>query len=232
MRISKSQSLLLALTIVVLFFVLANILRPGGTGSLSEEKKEALRREFMTSEPATSPTPVTMPLSASEAAITSPVQTAATAQASASPGAAFELYKFHRSETRDGRKIWEVVAQIGQYDAQSNSAALENATLWMFNEQEEATILKAEKAVLSLSGSALLGARGVNGVTLQRPDGLSLRADEAEYDRVRGVVKIPGSVSITSKLVDIEGEGMEILVDSKELTIERNVSSVIRAKQG
>jgi len=70
-------------------------------------------------------------------------------------GSAITLNKFHRSETRDGKKLWEISASSGQYLPEDQSALIEKATLFFFQEDGKIIELEADRARLTVQGANL-----------------------------------------------------------------------------
>ncbi|MCO6430764.1 MAG: LPS export ABC transporter periplasmic protein LptC [Deltaproteobacteria bacterium] len=144
---------------------------------------------------------------------------------------AVTLDNFQRSESRDGRKIWEVKASKGRYIPESGTAVLEQANLDFFRDDGTQVQLKATNAVLHLEGTSLLSADVTNGVELIHDENTHVYAETATYDHIGKKVHIPGAVKIVNEKLEISGITMTALLDSREFTIEENVSTVVSAKK-
>jgi len=140
----------------------------------------------------------------------------------------FILGEFHRSETKNGRTVWEVKAKSGQYYPESSTAKLNGATLWFYKKEGELVRLESGSATLYLDGNSLVKADTTDGVTLNYNDKLTLTTDYASFDKEKNIVHAPGQVLIKTELLDISGESMQANVETQEVTIERKVKTVIR----
>lgn len=142
----------------------------------------------------------------------------------------FVLNKFQRSETRDGKKIWEVDAKRGQYFPESNSAKLEDALLYFYKDDGSSLELTAQEAKLNFSGTSLISAEGYKGVTLVNSE-VKMQTEQATYDHDKQRIFAPGFVTIKGDLIDVSGYKLEMNMQSKEIKLNENVESLIRPKK-
>jgi len=146
----------------------------------------------------------------------------------------FVLNDFHRSETKDGRKLWEIRAVKGQYFPERNEAKLHDAKLWLYkNENPDNVItLDATEALISFEGPSLDKAVLSKGVTVVQGGKIKIETDDATYKSKERTIFAPGFVRITSDLIQITGEVLHGDLETQEFKIEREVSSVITPKKG
>lgn len=148
------------------------------------------------------------------------------------PDSKFVLKEFSRSETRDGKKLWEVKAKSGQYYPESNTAKLEEATLWMFRDEGGPVELKAGHAKLYLKGVSLASAQVEGNVVINYPDKkVTLETDAAEFNQEKNSVSALGKVTIHGELLDIVGEGLSADLNTREFHLERDVKTVVKPKR-
>lgn len=138
------------------------------------------------------------------------------------------LNQFHRSEIRDGRKLWEVKADKGRYFPKNNSSALENANIIFFRPDETVVELKAVRAILYISGVDLSRAEASEGVELIYDNKVRIVTESALYDKQSNTVYAPGFVKIMSDRMEISGNILSARVDEHEFNLKENVTSVIK----
>lgn len=141
--------------------------------------------------------------------------------------ASVTLNSFHRSETRDGKKVWEVTAARGRYIPQENAATLEEAHLFFYKEDGSQVELEAKNARLILQGTALLSAEAFNGLTLLYDNKVRVVAERGTYDHLANTVFVPDEVTIIQERAEIKGRSMRANLESREFVIEEDVSTAI-----
>ncbi|MBX7137805.1 MAG: LPS export ABC transporter periplasmic protein LptC [Oligoflexia bacterium] len=141
------------------------------------------------------------------------------------------LRDFQRSESRDGKKLWEVKAEGGLYYPASSSAELTKAHLWFYRERDNTVLLDADQAVLFLEGAALKKAELRGNIKVEYNSKAELHTASASYDKELDQVTAPGQVQITSELLDITGESLTADLKTQQIILRKNVRSVIRAKK-
>ena len=209
MKITKNQSLALAVSIIVLFFIIGILLMPDNTTPPQDSQ---------------SIEPATPTAAAVEATIS--------AAAAITPGteSKFVLKEYQRSEVRDGRKLWEAKGTQAQYFPETNSAKILNAKIWMYKKDGQVITIDAGEAVLHLQGAGLSGADASKGVTIVYNNQQSLETDKLTYDKAKSSVFAPGFVKIKGELLDISGEILEGDLEKNEFKLKKNVSSTLKPK--
>ncbi len=139
----------------------------------------------------------------------------------------FTLNNFERSETRDGKKVWEVKAKQGHYMPQQNQAIVEDAILWMYRTENQTIRLETKHAKLILDGQKLVKAEAYDGVKIIQNDEVTLETERATYDQIQGSLIAPGHVTITSTLYTVVGDGLEGNTDSRDFRLLKNVQTSI-----
>ena len=203
MKITRSQSLALAAAVILLFFMLSIALIRHSSPPAPQRGASAPERS---------------------------------APAAASPSAAqedsrFMLDNFRRSEIKNGRKAWEVVAKRGRYSPETQTAQIEEAKVWVYRKDDEVVELTAPHATLFINGNTLDHVDAGGGVKIVHNDQVTITTDTASYDKARNIVIAPGHVTLTSERADIEGDELRADLTSKEVTLARNVTTVIRPVQ-
>lgn len=142
----------------------------------------------------------------------------------------FFLEDFHRSEVRDGEKVWELKAAQGRYIPETQQAEVIDALLWVYKNDGSTTALEAGKARLQLEQSSLLRAKASKGVKVIYNDDVVITSKTAVYDNEKGTIRSPGNTFIEHEAIDIQGEDLHIDIESKVATLRNNVNSVIKPK--
>ena len=145
----------------------------------------------------------------------------------AGASSAFTLNDFERSETKDGKKVWEVKAKHGHYMPQQNQAIVEDAVLWMYRSENQTIRLETKHANLILNGQKLVMAEAYGGVKVIQNDEVTLETERATYDQTKGSLSAPGHVTITSALYTVIGDGLEGNTDSRDFRLLKNVQTSI-----
>jgi LPS export ABC transporter protein LptC len=206
MKITKNQSLALAVSIIALFFVCGVYFMPQSTTRVPSVED---------SHPASLATPLP----------------GSTVPASPSPESKFILKDFERSEIRDGRKEWEAKGSQGQYFPENNSAKILNAKVWVYKKDGQVITLTAGEALLHLQGVGLSAADASKGVVIVYNNQEKLETDSLTYDKNKNLVSAPGFVKITGDSIDISGDELSGNLETKEFVLKRNVSSVLKPKE-
>jgi len=144
----------------------------------------------------------------------------------------FMLKDFHRSETKDGRTLWEVNSSRGNYYPETNSARVEDAVVRFYRDDGKVVELRTGEALLELEGSSLKTARAGKGVKIVYDDNeLVLETDRATYDRQANKVNAPGFVKIINEMGEVSGVGFDADLQTRILTLSSQVKSFIKPRE-
>lgn len=215
-NISRKNSLILGLGIIVLFFAT-------GIFMLYLSKPRQLSKA---SEAAT----VDVEQPAKVESETVEAAAVKSAETPADPAAPVTLSKFQRNEIRDGRKIWEVTAERGRYIPQSNSAELEEAELIFHRDDGSLVKLVADEAKLHFSGTQLENAEVSGSVEMIFDGKVQVKAANALYSRPDEIVTVPGKVNIMTDRMELVGSRLSVNLASEELDLKGDVSTVIQPR--
>ncbi|MBN8547995.1 MAG: LPS export ABC transporter periplasmic protein LptC [Deltaproteobacteria bacterium] len=203
MKITKNQSLVLAVSIIALFFAIGIWFMPRSAKlpSATVAKKEA------------TPQPTTAPVDGTP-----------------SQESKFMLKEFQRAEIKDGRKVWEAKGAQGQYFPETNSAKITAAQLWMYKKDGKVIVMNAGEALLRLQGAGLKSADATNGVVVTYDDKETLKTDNLTYDKEKETLYAPGHVEITGDFIDISGDVLEGDLSDNSFVLKQNVSTILKPK--
>ena len=142
------------------------------------------------------------------------------------------LDEFRRSETRDGKKLWEVSAKHGRYFPENNTAQLSDAELLFYRKDGEQVALHAKYADLFFNSFSLDRAELSGGITLNYKDELSAKTATASFSRETNTIRAPGEVRIRHKMAKIRGEDFLADMTLGQMTLGRKVDTVLFTGRG
>ena len=144
----------------------------------------------------------------------------------------FVLGTFERNETRDGKKLWEIKAQRGEYFPESNSASVEEATLTLYRENKPVE-LKAARATITLTGTSLHRADLAGGVKMVYLDqNVTVETSDAMIDMTENRVSAPGSVSVNGPDFEMHGNKFEGDLKTHNFRLTERVTTILRPRSG
>jgi LPS export ABC transporter protein LptC len=212
MHLGRRQSLILAGAILTAFFVVGIWLIPS--------RREPMRT---TSAVPTPPAAVT--------AQPAPDASVAAPDPNATSSSILALDQFHRVETREGKKIWEVRAKHGQYYPERNVVHIEEGSLWLFRKNNETIQIQAGSAELFLEGANLTRAEIKKNVRLEFNEKVRITTESAEYDVKADMIRAPNEVHIETDRLEVSGKRLEAKLESKEVTLLESVHTVVKPEQ-
>lgn len=247
MRLSRSQSLVIAVGLLVIFFAAGISLARSSRPAPSPEdlaKQQALLQSFAT------PTASNQLGPAAATSVSSTPSSKQDPQVEANsimnqnttliPGQSetpqnpnnslFALKQFHRSEMKDGRKVWEVTATQGEYFPAESAARVKDAHVLLYRKGGEVVQIDTKEALLHLQAGTLSRAETSGGVKIVYNDKLTITTEVANFDREKNIVFAPGLVEIRGEMMDISGNVLNADVEKKEMTLSENVVSVIHGR--
>lgn len=142
----------------------------------------------------------------------------------------FTMHEFHRSEIRDGRKLWEVKGKQAQYSPENSSVTITDADLSLVGKTGKEGRLQTKKATLFMQGPSLLKARLQNGVTAIYDGTYTLTSDEAECDRSSNTVVIPGRVKVESTGIELSGDSLRADTEGQKFVLSGNVVTILKPR--
>ena len=210
MRLTKSQSIVLALGILALFFTV-------GIG-------------FMKSR--STPTRISLKPKAEEKREVTQSIGDIDFDYSSEKGSSVVLGKFERAESSaDGRPLWEIKADTGKYYPQSSKADVDDAIMKFYKKGGKTILLKTKKADITLEGNGLKSAHAYGGVVLNLNDKTTIKTEEANYDKISGNIITTKRVDIFHEMMETTGYGLEGNIPKQEFVLLKNVNSVIKPKK-
>jgi LPS export ABC transporter protein LptC len=154
-------------------------------------------------------------------------------QAVGSPGTGlgFVLNDFHRSLVRDGKMVWEIHGQRGQYDALNSKAQIEKPDLTVVRDNGDTVKVTAERANLLLAGTQLSSAELYDNVVVVYKGTTTVKTSKAFYYEKEGRLDVPVPVELDSPIFSLRGNKLEAHLDPQEIFITNGVSSTIKPRK-
>jgi LPS export ABC transporter protein LptC len=144
------------------------------------------------------------------------------------PAVAQHIMDFRRVKTKQGKPVWEVKAAEARYfDDQDAIVVRAPEVTFFFEDGRRRATLSGAEGRLQLAGQELESVT-VQGEVRLTLDDLEFRTAQASYERDRDLISAPGAVTITGKALDVEAEGMEVLVTPQQVRLLANVQTVLR----
>jgi len=209
-RLNRQQSRILAVGIIVGFFVIGGALLSNQRRGMFVPPVEPV------AEPARSE-PLPPEVQSSAAPTPTPDDT----------GAVHVLNEFHRSESKNGKKLWEITGARAEYLMKENAARLTDAKLSLYRPDDQTVQIEAQHALLHLNGSSFTKLEASGAVVLKRGAEFTLKTELATYDGESQVVHAPGAVTILNGRLEILGEDLTAHVQDESMHLARNVRTTI-----
>jgi LPS export ABC transporter protein LptC len=135
------------------------------------------------------------------------------------------LQKIHFTETRDGMKKWDLVADKADYDKKGEVTHLTGVRLVVAGENAMGDItLTAPRADFH---NATKDVRMDGNVVAKTASGMEFTATDAAYIAARSLIMTSGRVSFTDGKLKLEGVGMEFMPKTKNVRILNRVTAKI-----
>jgi LPS export ABC transporter protein LptC len=141
------------------------------------------------------------------------------------------LKEFHRSETKDGKTVWEVTSARGQFYPQTNSVRVEEAVVHLYRKDGAVIEVHAAVALLEMEGAVLKKVNASGGVKLIYNNELTMDTDSAVFDQQTNMFFAPGLVKINSDMLETTGTGMTADLNTRSARLERDVHSIVKARE-
>jgi LPS export ABC transporter protein LptC len=140
-----------------------------------------------------------------------------------SPTADVSLKKIRFTETKKGKKLWDLTADKAEYDREKEIARLTGVRLVVAGDGTMGDItLIADRAEYQYkSGDVQLAGH----VDARSGSGMEFASDSAGYLAARSMIKAPGHVRFSDGMLTVEGVGMELATDSRRVRITHGVTA-------
>lgn len=143
------------------------------------------------------------------------------------PDVAQRIQNFHRMKVDKGRKVWEVAAREARYHAEENTVVVSGPSVAFFLEDGRAIALTGREGRVRLDGHELEHVDLDGEILIQFGD-YSVRTDSARYDRANDTIVAPGHVSVTGEQLNLEGDLLELNLETQRMHLRDKVRVVVR----
>lgn len=205
-HVSKRQSRILTAVILFCFFAL-------GIFSWKSHERSL----------GTGPTPPQEPSTLPQA---SPSSTATDQKRSS-----FSLNNFRRSESRDGKLLWEVSGDSAEFLQKQNAVRIENCALIFFTKAGDRLDLHSAHAKVWLGEGDLARAKVYGNVQLVINDETTILTERAIYSAKKNSISAPGKVTIQGDWFEIRGIELQGDVINRTFTLSRQVESELHPEK-
>ncbi|MDZ4785224.1 MAG: LPS export ABC transporter periplasmic protein LptC, partial [bacterium] len=141
----------------------------------------------------------------------------------------FVLNNFHRTETKAGKKLWEVTAKTGEYITQTDSAKLTNALIIVYQKNGDIIQVESEKAILQFDNDSLIEAFLEKTVKLNVNKEKFVTTEKADFNKLQNTIVAPGYAKIEDRNVTLEGELLNVDLSLGILQYGKKVKTLIKS---
>lgn len=214
MYLSRRTSLVIAVSALVLFFIVASIFLV----------LEGRAKTIPSSSTLQAATPSTPTIAINQNLITPSNDTATKLDTN------FSLKEFHRSETKDGKKLWEIFGAEGQFLPQENAVQISKARVNLYKSDNEQIDVRADKAKVFLLGAGIGKAELESNVVITLNQVNTLKTEALVFDKTNSSVFAPGNVKITTELMEITGQVLNGNMEKNVFELKKNVVSILKPR--
>lgn len=133
------------------------------------------------------------------------------------------LQKIHYSETRDGIKKWDLVADKADYDKVNDIIHLANVRLVVLGAGESGDITLTADRADYLSAKKDVNLSG--NVVAKSASGMVFTTGHAEYASAQSMIHTTDRVKFVDKGLTVEGQGMECMTETKKIKVLHDVTA-------
>lgn len=148
----------------------------------------------------------------------------------------FTLQNFNRSESKEGKKLWEISGEKGLISTSGDRARIDTTKLSFFRDDGSEVVLTAPKADLKIEGGLVSVANLSGGVYVEQVEHLadgrtqdySASSDAATFDRIANLVTTNSTTIINSRMVTLTSGALKADLNKKKVVFFNGVKTVIR----
>lgn len=137
------------------------------------------------------------------------------------------LVDFHRSESKNGRLVWEVKARRGEYYPESGRANLKEPIIILFDESNSTITLNAPFGVVLLANETLSEVMLTGGAKLVHQSGVTLESAELLYRAISKDVTTDKNVKITQPGFILTAQSLVFNIETQVMKLSTLVNTTI-----
>jgi LPS export ABC transporter protein LptC len=149
------------------------------------------------------------------------------------PGTDQRMKDLRRFKVRDGQKVWEIAARQARYLGETGEVVVDDPEVSLYFDDGEAIALRCREGLvqLNVNEQEIIKMELKGNLEMQFGD-LSLRAQEAIYEKAPNTISSPGPIQVTGPDFVVEGQGYTIEVAQKRLTLNSAVHTTLTTREG
>lgn len=141
----------------------------------------------------------------------------------------FLLNQFHRTETKAGKKMWEVTAENGEYFNETESARLTNSIMIFYQNNGDVVEVASNNAVLHFEQNALQNAELTGAVKMNINKERFITTEKADFNKGDNTVIAPGYAKIEDRKMTMEGENLAVDLTNSVLIYKNKVQTEVKS---
>lgn len=143
----------------------------------------------------------------------------------------FALKNFYRSETKMGKKLWEIKAKSGEYFPANNKARITDATIFFYQDNGDIIRLDTHSADLILDNGSLTKAVTNSHTVIHYNQEMKISTDQLTYDKTTNLISSNSRTTITRGDLIIEGDSLLANLDTQEISLKNNVYTELNSSK-
>ena len=133
------------------------------------------------------------------------------------------LSDFHRSESNDGKLVWDVKAVRGEYYPESGRANLKTPAIKLFSEEGSSVNINAPMGLVLLENEALREARLSGGARMVHQSGVIVESPELTYGAATQEISTDKTATITGNGIVATGDSLNFHTGTQRLRLSNHV---------
>jgi LPS export ABC transporter protein LptC len=139
------------------------------------------------------------------------------------PGVSQHIQDFRRVKVKDGRKVWEVSAQDGQYFEEDKVVVVRGPVMEWYTNDGRTVGLRGDEGRIIFDGREISRVELSGDIQVSLADYM-VHTSNATYDQGRQLILAPGAIEVSSRALHLTGDGLEVDVERQRLSILHNVA--------
>lgn len=141
------------------------------------------------------------------------------------------MQDFRRVKMQDGKKIWEIAATQARFFEDRREVIVESPNVSLYVDNGDVIALRCREGRIQLGEESQEVVRMELRGDLEMQIGeYFLKTQQAIYDSARNTISAPDAVQIIGRGLAIEGQGYQVAVDEKRMTLRAGVHTKVQAR--
>ena len=148
------------------------------------------------------------------------------------PEAAQRMQNFRRAKIRDGKKVWEIAARQASYSHEKNEIVVEGPEVTLYVKNGDVIALRCHEGRVHLNNDEEVIRMELSGDLEMRVGDFVITTPNAVYENERNTIFSDSPIRIVGQGVEVEGQGYNVDVSEKSLTLNAEVSTIVARREG